>query len=304
MAESSEARHLDPWADWLIQARDADMNDEQIQARLRRFHWIRNLVLDGARIREGDRVLDIGAGIGLICLGAAERAGPEGRVVALDISADALARCRSEAETLGETTLSCIAGDGARLPFADGSFDVTLARSVLIFIADKRTAASEMLRVLGPGGRVSIFEPISAAESRLKLAASEESGPTGPVVPGQLRAQHKRVVAALRAQSPHWLPMTDFDERDLVRLFVDTGFDEVRLSYKVRVARQRRSAEQVRRLFDLRGNPTGLTWREAAAEALGSDADAYLEGYAKAQDGRVRTHLRAAAFLTANRAVK
>jgi hypothetical protein len=105
----------------------------------------------------------------------------------------------------------------------------------------------------------------------------------------------------MRARSPHWEPMTDFDERDLVRLFVEAGFDAVGARYEILVTRQRRSAEQARRFLDQRGHPTGLTWREAAAEALGPGADEYLQAYLECRDGQVMTSVQAVLYLTAAR---
>jgi ubiquinone/menaquinone biosynthesis C-methylase UbiE len=106
---------------------------------------------EGSRIREGDSVVDIGAGTGLVTLGAAALAGPAGRVLALGISLPALTRCRSEARGSrpGRGPVRR-RGRHAAAP-SDRSFDVALARSVLIYIPDKQAAVTEMYRVLPPG---------------------------------------------------------------------------------------------------------------------------------------------------------
>ncbi|HTW02446.1 MAG TPA: methyltransferase domain-containing protein [Streptosporangiaceae bacterium] len=298
MAEAAGGS-LDPWAEWLIRGRDAGLPAEQVQARARRFQALAGRVLDGARIADGDRVLDVGAGTGLIALAAAGRTGPGGQVVAVDISCDALAECRAGAETTGHPAVGCVGGEATRLPFPDRSFDVIVARSVLIYIADKPAAVAEMSRVLRPGGRVSVFEPINSAAKRLKLHSM--TGRSGTSVPESLRDRHERVAAVMRARSPHHEPMTDFDERDLIRLFVEAGFDAVGAKYELLAARERWTAERARRHLDLRGNPTGLTWREAAAGALGLDADEYLRAYLESRDGQTMTSITAVVYLTAAR---
>jgi hypothetical protein len=106
----------------------------------------------------------------------------------------------------------------------------------------------------------------------------------------------------MRALSPHHEPMTDFDERDLIRLFVQAGFGSVGARYEILVARARRTAEQPRSFLDQRSNPTGPTWREAAAEALGADAGEYLREYLTARDGQEMTGIKVVVYLTADAA--
>lgn len=291
---------LDPWAQWLIRGRDAGLDTEQLDARKRHFQALAGRVLDGARIADADRVLDVGAGTGLIALAAAGRTGPRGRVVAVDISRDALAECRAGAKAEGHAAVGCVGGQATLLPFPDRSFDVIVTRSVLIYVADKPAAVAEMSRVLRPGGRISVFEPVNSAAKRLKLSR-DPSGLSANSVPESLRAGHERVAAAMRARSPHYEPMTDFDERDLIRLFVEAGFDAVGAKYELLAARERWTAERARRFIDQRGNPTGLTWREAAIDALGPGADEYLRAYLESRDGQVMTTVTAVVYLTAAR---
>jgi arsenite methyltransferase len=300
MAAAAPGANTDPWAEWLIRGRDAGLDDDQLRVRRRRFQELAGRVLDGARIAHGDRVLDVGAGTGLLTIGAAGHAGPAGQVVALDFSLDALARCRGEAGAAGERTVGYVGAEATRLPFPARSFDVIVARSVLIYIPEKAAAVAEMSRVLRPGGRISVFEPVNSAAKRLKLRR-DPSGLSASSVPEPLRARHERVAVVMRARSPHVEPMTDFDERDLIRLFVGAGFDAVGARYELLAARERWTAERARRHLDHRGNPTGLTWREAAAEALGSDADEYLRDYVTARDGQEGTRITAVVYLTAAR---
>ena len=278
----------DRWARWLLGGREAGCTDDERNSQVVFLERVRDRVLDGARIAASDQVLDIGAGTGLVAVEAARRLGPDGTAVALDLSHDALAHCR-------HADLQRAVGDAVALPFADGTFDVAVARSVLIYVDDKRAAVVEVRRVLRRGGRVSLFEPINAAGRLLGLGGDGD-------VPDALREQHAQVTDTFRAMSPHWEPMMGFDERDLVRTFAGAGFETVGLQYELLFAEHPVSRDDVERGFDLRGNPTGPTWREAAVAALGADAAGYLAGLAEGRAGGTRPVLFANAFLTATAA--
>ena len=93
----------------------------------------------------------------------------------------------------------------------DDSVDVVTTRSVLIYVEDKRRAFEEFFRVLKPGGRVSIFEPINS----FKQPEPPHLFLGYDVTPVQELA--KKVMAVFeRIQPVDTDPMLDFDERDLL----------------------------------------------------------------------------------------
>lgn len=150
----------DKWATWVLETRHGGQDPEAMLAGL---GPIRDRVLDGAGVRAGETVLDVGCGDGLIAFGALERVGPDGQVIFSDVSQDLLDRCTE------------IAGDDGRCRFVlasatgldgidDKSVDVVTLRSVLIYVDDRDAAFREFARVLRPGGRVSAFEPINSFE--------------------------------------------------------------------------------------------------------------------------------------------
>ncbi len=106
-----------------------------------------------AELRPGQRLLDVGSGPGTITVDLAERIAP-GRVTALEMSEDALALTRAEAERRGCSTIDYAVGDVHALDFPPGSFDVVHAHQVLQHVADPVVALREMMRVCGPGGAV------------------------------------------------------------------------------------------------------------------------------------------------------
>jgi ubiquinone/menaquinone biosynthesis C-methylase UbiE len=172
----------------------------------------RETVLDNARLRTTDSVADIGAGTGLLTLGAADRA-PEGDIFAIDVSVDALEELR---RVSAAPNVFFLIGSADVLPLPNGSLDVIVTRSVLIYVRDKSEAAREFFRTLRPGGRLSIFEPINRRNTR--LADVVDFGELNDRVTEWERARYG---------DPDD-PMLNFDEQDLEQAFNDAGFTDIR----------------------------------------------------------------------------
>lgn len=100
----------------------------------------------------GGRVLDLGCGAGLDLLRAAAAIGPHGRVVGVDFAPAMAARARAAIAAAGRHNAAVVVADAARLPFADGAFDVVVSNGVLNLCVDKPTTLREVARVLRPGG--------------------------------------------------------------------------------------------------------------------------------------------------------
>jgi len=218
----------DIWAAWLAQHRHG--GDPEVQREmLEQLAGVRDKVLDRASLAAGDRLLDVGCGEGLIGFGALER-GAE-HVVFSDISQDLLDFCRETADALGVsdrcTFVKAPAHELAAL--ADGSIDVVTTRSVLIYVVEKEYAFREFFRVLGPGGRVSLFEPIN------RFGMCERGQGFWGYPSDGLHDLAKRVEAVYEAIQPPTDPMLDFDERDLVRFAADAGFFPIELELQAEV---------------------------------------------------------------------
>ena len=109
-----------------------------------------------AGVRSGSRVLDVAAGYGEPALTAARRAGPEGSVVATDISAEMLAFGRERAAAAGLSNVEFIESDASSLDFPPGSFDAAVSRWGIIFEPDAEAAAGRIRGFLEPGARIAI----------------------------------------------------------------------------------------------------------------------------------------------------
>lgn len=102
---------------------------------------------------DNDNVLDIASGTGEPGLTIASML-QGGKVTLTDLSEDMLSIAKENAERRGITNIETRACDVCDLPFADNSFDAISCRFGFMFFPDMQLAASEMLRVLKPGGRI------------------------------------------------------------------------------------------------------------------------------------------------------
>jgi ubiquinone/menaquinone biosynthesis C-methylase UbiE len=114
------------------------------------------VLLDAVGISPGDRVLDVASGTGVVARAAARRAGPDGHVVATDVSGPMLARSAAIGQPEGAASIEYLEAPADALAFEDGSFDAVLCQQGLQFFPAQAAAVGEMCRVLRPGGLVGI----------------------------------------------------------------------------------------------------------------------------------------------------
>jgi len=131
--------------------------DPDEQRRLADLNTILNQgSLAGLAVRPGDRVLEVGSGLGQLARAAARAAGVA--VVGVERSAEQLARARELAAADGELDLLDLRqGDAVALPLAPGewgSFDIAHARFLLEHVPDPQAVVDQMARAVRPGGRV------------------------------------------------------------------------------------------------------------------------------------------------------
>jgi ubiquinone/menaquinone biosynthesis C-methylase UbiE len=289
----------DRWLRWLLDVRFGG-DAAQRQAELTGFLYpVRDSVLARARLAPGDALLDVGAGDGLIAFGALDRTGPDGRVIFSDISQDLLDHCQRAAAGEGLqdrcTFVRASADDLAQI--ADATADVVTTRSVLIYVKNKAAAFAEFFRVLKPGGRISLFEPINCLMS--SRGRSQFSGyDAAPVA--EIAA---KVISLYESLQPAGVdPMVDFDDRDLVALAEAAGFDEVDLELQVSV-RARKRPVSWELFLRTSGNPLVPTIGEALDRML-SEAEIarfteHLKPLVESGKGQER---RAVAYVTAAKA--
>lgn len=118
-------------------------------------HFGRRLV-KLAQIPTGADVLDVAAGRGAVLYPAAERVGPHGRVVGIDLSAEMVRETTAEIKVFGLKNATMLQMDAEELDFPDASFDFVLCGLSIFFFPQLQRALNEFHRVLRPSGRVGV----------------------------------------------------------------------------------------------------------------------------------------------------
>jgi ubiquinone/menaquinone biosynthesis C-methylase UbiE len=132
---------------------------------------------EAADVRAGEAVLDVAAGNGNATLAAARR---YAEVTSTDYVPSLLERARRRAEAEGLSNIRFETADVEALPYAAASFDVVLSTFGVMFAPDHDRAASEMMRVCKPGGRIALasWTPAGFVGQMLRLVGRYVPPPT------------------------------------------------------------------------------------------------------------------------------
>jgi ubiquinone/menaquinone biosynthesis C-methylase UbiE len=213
-------------------------------------------------LRPGERVVDVGCGLGHELTRLAAEVAPGGTVVGVDLSADMVAETRRRTGDLGISG-TAVVGNAQYLAFPDRWADAIRAERVLMYVPDKERAIAELVRVTRPGGRIAVFEL--------------DYGATLVDVPDEAVAG--RVLEVLAAAIPHrWMG------RSLGRLFHAAGLENivtapfpVRLPYELHQMLVRPALEEAVANGSL-DEADFMTWLDASRHAnqAGYHADTFF----------------------------
>jgi SAM-dependent methyltransferase len=217
-----------------------------------------------AKIRPGERVLDVATGTGITAIAARERGA---QVTGIDLTPELLAVARKKARSEGFDDIEWREGDAEGLPFGDASFDVVLSTCGHMFAPDQQRVASELARVTRPAGRA-VF-----------LAWTPEGG-----LGSWFRITNKHVPPPAGLASPF-----NWGDPEKVQRLLGDSFGNVSFA-RGDCPQFGSSPEDIWDLFSNRYGPTvraAASLQGAALESFRGEILAFLNGY-RAQDGKVR----------------
>jgi SAM-dependent methyltransferase len=109
-------------------------------------------------VKDGDTVLDLGSGAGIDILLAADRVGPNGRVIGVDMTDEMIAKAHENIAAAGVTNVEVRKGLIEDLPVEDESIDWVISNCVINLSPEKDRVFGEIARVLKPGGRMLVSD--------------------------------------------------------------------------------------------------------------------------------------------------
>lgn len=250
----------DIWCQWLLQRRFGG-DEARAKAFIEFLYPVRDTVLSHVDLSEGDTLLDVGCGDGLISFGALDKF-DQSQVIFSDISDDLLKHAEALAQDMQvrDRCQFVHASADDLSAFKDDSVDAVTTRSVLIYVAAKQKAFQEFHRVLKPGGQLSIFEPIN------RFGFPEPPGRFGGYDVTPVIELAQRLTTLFDRIQPETDPIADFDERDLIAFAENAGFSEIHLELQVKITAHEK--EDWSGFSNTAWNPKVPTLEEAMQEAF------------------------------------
>jgi arsenite methyltransferase len=247
--ESLRPSQSDVWSDWLLHRRHGD-DDEYLKVVQSAVLGITDRVLDGLQLEPGMTLLDVGAGEGVLAFRALKRMADNIKVVLTDVSVPMLEHAREMADKSGVGTLcdfvECSAEQLSGI--RDSTIDAVTTRASLAYVSNKAAALGEFYRVLKPGGRLSIGEPILQDEAfiarALRIRVEAQTLPaTDPFLP--LLHRWKASQFPDTEQEFAKSALVNFSERDLVNLARAASFGTIHLELHIDVTPSQIKAWQI-----------------------------------------------------------
>ena len=174
---------------------------------------VADLVIDRARIKAGERVIDVGCGSGAVSIAVAEKVGRGGRVLGVDVSSPMLARARQIAPQ--GLPVEFVLADATVHPFEPASFDLLISRFGVMFFAEPVGSFANLRKALKVSGRLAFACWREPRENPFFMA------------PLQAVYKHAPKLPQLGPEDPG--PFSFASEQRVGRILNEAGFSEIKM---------------------------------------------------------------------------
>jgi arsenite methyltransferase len=216
------------WEQWILDERSG--GDAGVaEAITRDIREMAEGMLQLGNLFEGGVLLDVGTGDGVIAFTALPHLGKSGRAILCDSSLGLLEHARKFAETSGviDRCSFVVASADDLSPIANDCVDFVTTRAVLVYVANRGKALKEFFRVLKPGGRIILSEPIVGELSQHYPRFTSWELPQIKELIVRLRAFYDGIQPASNV-------MINFNEWNMVRYCEEAGFADLYLNKTIK----------------------------------------------------------------------
>ncbi len=272
---------IETWTQWLKNSRFSYMTEEQKNQTINWLMLVRDRILDNAKIKANDILIDIGTGTGLLAFEAHNKLKESGKVIFADSARDCLDECKRIAEDCGiNNNIEFIKTDITNLNLEDNSVDVIVMRSVLVHVLDKLTSIKELNRILKPGGRISFFEPIIKSNTKYYELINPLNFPNYE----QIKEVEYKIMS-----NPND-PLTDFDDKTLEDNLIQAGFKNINIDINVEKSTYPVSASMIEPWFNTSSGGGAQSLKQRFMNYLDEQVvNRYIEDLKAELDGKIIT---------------
>ena len=217
-----------PSAGWQVEQNASEAYEQYLVPSI--FASWADQLIESSDVHEGDRILDVACGTGIVARRAASRVGASGSVVGVDINEGMLTVAKEIAADI-QPSIAWRQADATDLPFSGEQFDIVCCQQAVQFFDDPVTVVGEMRRVLTTGGRValSVWRPLEYQPGYVVLADA------------LARYIGDHAGEMMRSPFPEW-------DADTIQTFVrEGGFEDVSITIEIGSVRYPSVEEFVRR---------------------------------------------------------